>query len=68
LSGRFGALTVLPLSPRPGEAATRILLRGIKGSGAPLRLLSTRSIHELDGGTFAREIDGILRGAARLVW
>lgn len=67
-SGRFGALTVLPLSPRPGEAATRILLRGIKGSGAPLRLLSTRAIHGAEGEAFAPEIDGILRGAARLVW
>ena len=36
---RFGALTLLPFSPRPGAPATRLLLRGIKGSRAPLKLL-----------------------------
>jgi tRNA1(Val) A37 N6-methylase TrmN6 len=65
---RFGALTILPLSPRRGEAATRVIIRGIKGSGAPLRLLSTRAIHAGEGAAFAPEFEAILRGEARLVW
>ena len=40
---RFGALTLLPLSPRPETPASRILLRGIKGSRAPLTLLPGRT-------------------------
>lgn len=65
---RFGALTLLPLSPRPGAASTRLLLRGIKGSRAPLTLLAARPVHANDGAAFSPEIEAILRGATRLVW
>ncbi|MHA6691834.1 methyltransferase [Devosia sp. A449] len=65
---RFGAVTVLPLSPRPDEAASRVLLRGIKGSRAPLTLLASRALHEREGRAFAPEFDAIFRGSARLVW
>ncbi|MBJ3784930.1 tRNA1(Val) (adenine(37)-N6)-methyltransferase [Devosia sediminis] len=65
---RFGSITVLPLAPRPGESATRILVRGIKGSRAPLRLLSTRPLHGPEGHGFAPEFDAIFRGRAALDW
>lgn len=65
---RFGALTVLPLTPRQGEPANRILIRGIKGSRAPLTLLASRALHEPAGRAFRPEFDAIFRGAARLVW
>jgi tRNA1(Val) A37 N6-methylase TrmN6 len=65
---RFGALTVLPLSPREGAPASRILIRGIKGSRAPLTLCATRALHEPAGRAFRPEFDAIFRGAARLVW
>jgi tRNA1(Val) A37 N6-methylase TrmN6 len=65
---RFGAVTVLPLTPRPGEAANRALVRGIKGSRAPLTLLASRALHEPEGRAFAPEFDAIFRGVARLVW
>jgi tRNA1(Val) A37 N6-methylase TrmN6 len=65
---RFGNLTVLPLSPRPGEAATRVIVRGVKGSRAPLTLLSSRALHGAQGNGFAPEFDAILRGAAVLDW
>lgn len=64
---RFGALTVLPLSPRDGEPASRVLVRGIKGSRAPLTLLATRVLHGA-GRDFAPQFDAIFRGQARLVW
>jgi tRNA1(Val) A37 N6-methylase TrmN6 len=65
---RFGAIAVLPFAPRPGAPASRILVRGIKGSRAPLNLLATRSFHSGDGTAFTPEIDAILRGAAPLHW
>lgn len=67
-SQRFGAITVLPLTPRPDAAATRILIRGIKGSRAPLTLLASRALHEAEGRPFAAEFDAIFRGSARLDW
>ncbi len=36
--GRFGAIEVTPICPRPLEQAVRVLVRGIKGSKAPLQL------------------------------
>jgi len=67
-SQRFGDVTVLPLLPREGEAASRVLLRGIKGSRAPFRLLAARVLHENEGRAFRPEFDAIFRGAGRLIW
>lgn len=68
LTQRFGAITVLPLTPRDGEAATRVLIRAIKGSRAPLTLLASRALHGPEGRDFAPEFDAIFRGSARLDW
>ena len=65
---RFRGLTVLPLSSRPGEPATRVIVRGMKGSRAPLVLLATRALHGTEGNGFAPEFDAILRGTAVLDW
>lgn len=65
---RFGALTILPLAPRPATPVTRILVRGRKGSRAPLQLLSTRAMHGSEGHGFAPEFDAIFRGQAALDW
>lgn len=65
---RFGAITILPLASRPGGEASRLLVRGTKGSRAPLRLLSTRITHGESGNGFAPEFDAIFRGAAALDW
>ena len=67
-STRFGGLTVLPLTPRPGAPASRLLVRGIKGSRAPLTLLASRPLHQAQGRAFQPEFDAIFRGTARLVW
>jgi tRNA1(Val) A37 N6-methylase TrmN6 len=66
-SARFGALTVLPLSPREGEPASRILVRGLKGSRKPLTLLASRVLHT-SGRGFQPEFEAIFRGAGRLIW
>ena len=67
-TARFGAVTVLPLAPREGEAATRVLVRGIKGSRAPFTLLSTRVMPEAAGRAFRPDFEAIFRGSGRLHW
>lgn len=64
---RFGALTVLPFAPRQGEPASRVLVRGIKGSRAPVRLLASRPVHG-EGAAFSPEVAAILAGDGRLLW
>lgn len=64
---RFGALRVLPLYPRPGEPAHRVIVQGRKGSRAPLTLLPGIALHG-DGHAFVERIDAVLRGGTALVW
>jgi tRNA1(Val) A37 N6-methylase TrmN6 len=65
---RFGAIAVLPLAPYPGAAASRVLVRGVKGARAPLALLAPRAVHEEKGGAFSPGVDAVLRGRAVLDW
>jgi len=58
---RAGAIAILPILPREGEAATRILLRCMKGSRAPLTLLAPVVLHEADG-SFTRIAVAMNRG------
>jgi tRNA1(Val) A37 N6-methylase TrmN6 len=55
----------LPLWPRPGVSAKLLLLRGVKGSRAPFRVLPGLVLHT-PGGRFTEEVDAILRGGAAL--
>lgn len=64
--GRFGALDILPIAPRTGESAIRILVRGVKGSRAALRILPPVILHEDNSNRFRPEIDAILRNAQPL--
>lgn len=43
--GKLGAASVLPLAPREGRAAKRVILRARKGGRAPFRLLAPFVIH-----------------------
>lgn len=65
LAPRFGALRILPLHPREGEPASRVLVKGVKGSRAPLTLLPGRPLH-LEGHAFHPMVDQILREGAGL--
>ncbi len=65
LDGRVGALKILPLHPRAGEPAVRILVQGRKGSRAPLTLLSGLVLHN-DDNSFRPEVAAILRHGAAL--
>ena len=57
----FGALTVLPVHPKPAAPAIRVLVRAIKGSRAPLALLPGLVLNGPDGRPSA-EAEAVLRG------
>jgi tRNA1(Val) A37 N6-methylase TrmN6 len=65
LQGRFGGLRVLPLHPREGEAASRILVAAVKASRAPLALLPGLVLHEADG-RWTAPAEGCLTGRRTL--
>lgn len=65
---RFGALTILPIAPRPQVDAKRVLVRGRLGSRAPMRLLAPLVLHGPEGNGFGPAADTIFRGEARLDW
>ena len=65
LDARFGALKVLPLHPRSGAPAHRVLVQGIKGSRGPMQILPGFVLHQ-DGNAFTPAVQDILRHGAAL--
>ncbi|MBI3678336.1 MAG: methyltransferase [Proteobacteria bacterium] len=57
-------VTVLPLWPKAGEAAKRVIVQVRKGTRAPLTLLPGLVLHE--GGGYTKEAEAILRGCGGL--
>ena len=49
-AGRFGGVEIIPVYPREGEPAHRIILRAVKGSRAPLRIAPPLVVHMAGGG------------------
>lgn len=67
LSNGFAALSLLPIYPKPGAPAIRVLVRAVKGSRAPLTLLPGLLLADVEGKpTDAAE--AVLRGGAALSW
>jgi len=64
---RLGAVALLPVFPRQGASAHRLLVSGIKGSRAPLRIAPALVLHQADG-RLTEEADTIHRGEALLDW
>ena len=60
LCGRFGGVVLLPVHPRAGEPASRLLVRAVKGSRAPLQLRPGLVLHDAGHG-FRPRIEAILR-------
>jgi tRNA1(Val) A37 N6-methylase TrmN6 len=58
-------VTMLPLWPRAGEAAKRVLLQARKGSGAAFAFLPGLVLHD-SPGAYTPEANAILRGGAAL--
>lgn len=65
---RFGAIKVLPLHPREGEPAVRILVEGTLGSRAPLSIRAGVVLHEAEGHGYRPEVARVLAGEAGLEW
>jgi tRNA1(Val) A37 N6-methylase TrmN6 len=63
--GRFGGLRILPLHPKPGAPAIRVIIRGVKGSRAPLAIETGLVLHEPDGSP-SPAARAVLRDAAKL--
>lgn len=66
LQGRAGAIAVLPIHPHEGEPAKRVIVRAVKASRAPLRLLSGLVVHTRGAERFTPEASAIFSGEARL--
>ncbi len=64
---RLGALALLPVHPRAGASAHRLMASGVKGSKAPLRIAPGLVLHEADG-RLTDEADAIHRGEALIDW
>ena len=60
----FGGVMVLPIHPRPGKAAVRLLIRATKGSRAPLSLLPGFFLNDDKGGASAEAEWALREGAA----
>lgn len=65
LEGRFGGISVLPVHPRAGEPAHRIIVTGVKGSRAPLVIKAGLVLHDADG-RYLPAVEVVLRDGAPL--
>jgi tRNA1(Val) A37 N6-methylase TrmN6 len=71
LDRRLGSAAVLPLAPRAGRPASRVLMRARKGGRGPFRLLPPLVLHEGDAhdgdrDSFTAEAQAILRDGVAL--
>jgi tRNA1(Val) A37 N6-methylase TrmN6 len=62
----LGGLALLSVHPQKEKPASRILLRGRKGSRAPFSIAPPLVLHT--GGSFSEEAEAIHRGEALLDW
>lgn len=71
MTPKMGAITVLPLTPRQGQPARRILVQGHKGRKSPFRLLApfvihTGTSHDGDRESYTPAAEDILRNGAAI--
>jgi tRNA1(Val) A37 N6-methylase TrmN6 len=65
LGNGFGAVTLMPVHPKPGAAAIRVLLAATKGSRGPFAILPGLVLAEADGHPTA-QAEAVLRHGAAL--
>jgi tRNA1(Val) A37 N6-methylase TrmN6 len=70
--GRLGSVSVLPLAPRAGRPALRVLVQARKGGRGPFRLLAPFIIHlgpahDGDRESYTPEANAVLRDGADLL-
>lgn len=62
---RLGSLVILPIQPKAGSDANRVIVQGRKGKRAPARLLAPLVLHEADG-RYAAVAQHLLRDGGSL--
>jgi tRNA1(Val) A37 N6-methylase TrmN6 len=65
LHGKAGAVEVIPLWPKAGQPAKRVIVRALKGARTPAVLHPGMVLHR-DDGTYTAAADAVLRGGAAL--
>ncbi len=65
MDGRFGAIELLPVFPKPESAAIRLIVRAIKGRKTPTQMLPGITLNDKDGKPSAAA-ERILRDGASL--
>lgn len=65
LGKRFGAIEIIPLYPRAGHEAKRVIVRAIKDRKTPARLHAGVVLHEADG-VYTKAAEAILRDGAAI--
>jgi tRNA1(Val) A37 N6-methylase TrmN6 len=60
LGRKFGAVEIIPLYPKMGEAAKRVIVRAVRDRKTPAILHSGMILHEKNGG-YTKAADAILR-------
>ncbi|MDQ7019176.1 MAG: methyltransferase [Robiginitomaculum sp.] len=63
--GRAGDIRILPIVPRAGEAAHRIIIRARRNVKTPLVILSPLVVHET-GRTFTPMAEAIMKGQSQI--
>lgn len=67
LQGRAGDIAILPLWPKAGTAAKRVLVGARPAMHGPLRLLPGLILHR-DDGRYGAAADAVLRGGGLDLW
>ncbi|PZQ45772.1 MAG: methyltransferase [Micavibrio aeruginosavorus] len=65
LGKRFGAVEIIPLYPRLGQEAKRVIVRAVKDRKTPAKLHAGLILHEADGA-YTAAADAILRDGAAI--
>lgn len=72
MEDKLGSVAVLPLQPRPGRAALRVLVQARKGGRAPFRLMAPLILHQGaahdgDRESYTPEANAVLRHGSDLL-
>ena len=62
LSEKFGAVEIIPLWPRQGQAAKRVILHAVKGRQSPVTLHGGLVLHD-ETGAYTKKAEAVLRDA-----
>jgi len=65
MDGLFGSLRILPLTPKRGRTARRVIVQGVKDDLGERRMLAGLILHQ-DNGQFTPEAEAVLRNGAAI--